>query len=53
VIAAAAINPIAVDPDIAVSRRYGTGIHNLRRLIADIAVDHTAGCGETARYSND
>jgi hypothetical protein len=51
--AAAAINPITVDPDIAITRRYRAGIYNVRGLVADIAVDCTAGCGETAHYSDD
>src|ERR1700722_12895690 len=49
VIAAAAADPVTVEPDITVARRHRPGIYNIGRLVADIAVDCTAGCGETAR----
>jgi hypothetical protein len=53
VVAATTPNPIAVDPDITVSGRYRAGIDNVGRLVADIAVNRTAGRSETACYSND
>ncbi len=52
-IATTAVDPITFDPDIARSRCHRAGIDHIGRLIADITVDCTTGCGEAERYAND
>jgi hypothetical protein len=53
VITAARPHPVAIDPDIAIPRRCGLRIHDIGRLVGDIAIHRTARDGKTAGYSDD